>query len=171
MLRLTPTRLAVGIKSFSTASRVCNSSPIFDPSQLNPLSNSGSKNANDGKLQLNIPKSANATGQQQQQQQQQQRFSASFMLSPKEDALGSRLTGVRAGRTVDVFNNDTAAAFRQLNSIAFANKIAQDRRNQRYHLKAGKARELRRSQKHRRDFMKGFKRLIEIVKDAKRKGY
>lgn len=94
-----------------------------------------------------------------------------YSHKPKDDALSSRLTGVVAGRTVNVFNNDTSNAFRQLNAIMFANNIAQDKRAQRFYMKPGKVAEMKRSQKHRRDFMKGFKRLIEIVKDAKRKGY
>ncbi|SCU97638.1 LADA_0H07316g1_1 [Lachancea dasiensis] len=148
-------------RAFSSSFRLSNSasSPIFDPSQLNPLSNARKTSETSAKLQLNIPASG------------QRLTAASFVASPKEDALTSRLTGVRAGRTVDVYNGDTAGAFRQLNSVVFANRIAQDKRNQRFHVKRGKAKEMRASQKHRREFMKGFKRLIEVVKDAKRKGY
>ncbi|SCV01491.1 LANO_0F12024g1_1 [Lachancea nothofagi CBS 11611] len=145
----------------STSMKLLNSSssPIFDPTQLNPLSNTKKSSGSSSKLQINISAP-------------EQRFAAaSFIASPKEDALTSRLTGVRAGRTVDVYNGDTAGAFRQLNSVVFANRIAHDKRNQRYHVKRGKAKEMRSSQRHRREFMKGFKRLIEVVKDAKRKGY
>lgn len=90
--------------------------------------------------------------------------------SIRDQALGSKF-GVKPGRTVTVFNNDTATACKRLNSVVFANQIAMDRRSQRFHMKPGKKAELKRSQRHRRDFMKGFKRLMDIVKDAKRKGY
>lgn len=93
------------------------------------------------------------------------------MQSPREDAVNSRLTGIQAGRTVDVFSGNTLAAFQRLDSIVRSNGIARDKRQQRFYLKPGKAREMRRSQKHRRDFMKSFKHMIEVVKDAKRKGY
>ncbi|SCU95333.1 LAME_0F11738g1_1 [Lachancea meyersii CBS 8951] len=149
-------------RAFSASFKVLSStsSPLFDPTQLNPLSNGKKNSATSARLQINTP----APGQQ--------RYAAvSFVASPKEDALTSRLTGIRAGRTVDVFNGDTAGAFRQLNSVVFANRIAHDKRNQRFHIKRGKAKEMRSSQRHRREFMKGFKRLIEVVKDAKRKGY
>ncbi|SCU83685.1 LAFA_0D05006g1_1 [Lachancea sp. 'fantastica'] len=151
-------------RAFSAGLQLLNStsSPLFDPTQLNPLSNGKKDSQSSARLRVNTA----APGQQQQ------RYAAvSFVASPKEDALTSRLTGIRAGRTVDVFNGDTAGAFRQLNSVVFANRIAQDKRNQRFHIKRGKVKEMRSSQRHRREFMKGFKRLIEVVKDAKRKGY
>lgn len=93
------------------------------------------------------------------------------MLSPREDAFGSKLTGIKAGRTVAVYNGNTMQAFFRLQALVKSNHIALEKRKQRFYLKPGKVRELRKSQKHRRDFMKGFKRLISVVKDAKRKGY
>ncbi|CAR22047.1 mitochondrial 37S ribosomal protein bS21m [Lachancea thermotolerans CBS 6340] len=170
MLSSRGVRLSQSVRTISSSLRLLNSSnsPIFDPSQLNPLSNTKVGTGASSKLQFEIPSPQNSSAPQDQGQ----RFAAaSFIASPKEDALTSRLTGVRAGRTVDVYNGDTAGAFRQLNSVVFSNRIAQDRRNQRFHLKRGKAKEIRSSQRHRREFMKGFKRLIEVVKDAKRKGY
>lgn len=89
----------------------------------------------------------------------------------REEAASLKNFNIKTGRTVDVNNSDTNSACRRLGSIVFANQIAIDRRNQRFHMKPGKRAELKRSQRHRRDFMKGFKRLIDVVKDAKRKGY
>lgn len=132
---------------------------------LNPLSAKGSSAKND-----ELSQSLNHIHSVKSEKPNSLEFTENAH-KPKDDALSSRLTGVVAGRTVNVFNNDTANAFRQLNSIMFANNIAQDKRSQRFHMKPGKVAEMKRSQKHRRDFMKGFKRLIEIVKDAKRKGY
>ncbi|AQZ14827.1 MRP21 (YBL090W) [Zygosaccharomyces parabailii] len=136
--------------------------PIFDPSQLNPLRFDNSRSKSQKPLLDLKPKNT---------QDRSRSRVAAFDLQPKDDALSSRLTGVVAGRTVDVYNNDTAAACRQLNSLMFANKIPQDKRAQRFYMKPGKVAENKRSQRHRKDFMKGFKRLIEVVKDAKRKGY
>ncbi|GAV52177.1 hypothetical protein ZYGR_0AG01680 [Zygosaccharomyces rouxii] len=138
--------------------------PIFDPSQLNPIRIKDS-NAKSQEPLLNLrPKGF-------QDKSSSQSRVAAFDLQPKDDALSSRLTGVPAGRTVDVYNNDTASACRQLNSVMLANKIPQMKKAQRFYLKPGKVAEIKRSQRHRKDFMKGFKRLIEVVKDAKRKGY
>lgn len=94
-------------------------------------------------------------------------------LQLREEALDSTATvrGVQAGRTVVVHNGDTSTALRRLTRKLVSNGVPMDRRNQRFHMKPGKVAELKRSQRHRRDFKKGFKRLIEIVKDAKRKGY
>ncbi|CCF60555.1 hypothetical protein KAFR_0K02010 [Kazachstania africana CBS 2517] len=89
----------------------------------------------------------------------------------RERVSSFRNFGVKTGRTVEVFNSDTATACRRLNTIMNGNQIAQDRRKQRFYMKPGKKAELKRAERHRRDFMKGFKQLIDIVKDAKRKGY
>lgn len=89
----------------------------------------------------------------------------------REEAAALRKFSIMSGRTATVNNCDTATACRRLSSLLFANEIAIDRRKQRFHMKPGKKAELKRSQRHRKDFMKGFKRLMEVVKDAKRKGY
>lgn len=88
----------------------------------------------------------------------------------RETALSTKF-GPLAGRTVDVINGDTATAFRRLDLILSSNQVWKDRRDQRFYMKPGKKKELKRSQHHRKRFMKGFKRLMDIVKDAKRKGY
>ncbi|SMN18232.1 similar to Saccharomyces cerevisiae YBL090W MRP21 Mitochondrial ribosomal protein of the small subunit [Maudiozyma saulgeensis] len=89
----------------------------------------------------------------------------------REEAASLKNFSIKTGRTVLVNNSDTASACRRLNGLVFANQIAIDRRKQRFHMKPGKKAEMKRSQRHRKDFMKGFKRLMEVVKDAKRKGY
>ncbi|CAL9730946.1 small ribosomal subunit protein bS21m [Monosporozyma unispora] len=88
----------------------------------------------------------------------------------RETALSTKF-GPLAGRTVDVINGDTATAFRRLDSIISSNQVWKDRRDQRFHMKPGKKKELKRSTHHRKIFMKGFKRLMDVVKDANRKGY
>ncbi|EDO18033.1 hypothetical protein Kpol_1045p18 [Vanderwaltozyma polyspora DSM 70294] len=139
-----------------------NSTPIFDHTQLNPISKN-SKKTNSlqmmGSTTSTETDSSTTTG------------GFKYAFNPREDAMDSKLTGVLAGRTVDVYNNDIASAFRQLSSKLTANNIAVDRRTQRFYMKPGKVAELKKSQRHRREFMMGFKRLMDIVKDAKRKGY
>lgn len=156
------------IRLFGLSCKLHQEFPTFDHSLLNPLSN---KKHTSKSNQLSQSLNHDHIQKNKSNTQNNIRAFAEFAHNPRDDALSSRLTGVTAGRTVDVYNNDSASAFRQLNSIMFANKIPQDSRNQRFYMKPGKVAELKRSQKHRRDFMKGFKRLIEIVKDAKRKGY
>ena len=126
MLRSRLFTISQNARTISTSLRLLNnsSSPIFDPSQLNPLSNAKGNASSSSKLEINIPKPSGP--QSSRPLQEQRNAAASFIASPKEDALTSRLTGVRAGRTVDVYNGDTAGAFRQLNSVVFANRIAQD---------------------------------------------
>ncbi|GCE97172.1 hypothetical protein ZYGM_004235 [Zygosaccharomyces mellis] len=163
LFRLNRRGPSTAFRSFHFSSRRLQD-PIFDPSQLNPIRIKDSNSKNQEPL-LNLrPKGF-------QEKNLSQSRVAAFDLQPKDDALSSRLTGVAAGRTVDVYNNDTASACRQLNSVMFANRIPQMKKAQRFYLKPGKVAEIKRSQRHRKDFMKGFKRLIEIIKDAKRKGY
>ena len=76
-----------------------------------------------------------------------------------------------SGQSIIVNKNNPAESFKRLNRIMFENNIPGDKRSQRFYMKPGKVAELKRSQRHRKEFMMGFKRLIEIVKDAKRKGY
>ncbi|AMD20466.1 HDL278Cp [Eremothecium sinecaudum] len=145
-------------RSFSTTIKAAQDSrPLFDSSLFKAISN---KAANP--TAISNENSSSAPGG---------KVDLLSMLSPRDDALGSKLTGPMAGRTVAVFNGNTMRAFQRLNSIIRSNEIAEEKRQQRFYLKPGKAKEQQRSQKHRKEFMKGFKSLIEVVKDAKRKGY
>ncbi|AAS54207.2 AGL284Cp [Eremothecium gossypii ATCC 10895] len=144
MLRLLAPR-PLTARPFSSALRALQQ-PAFDPTLLDAASAVGAR-AGDPALH------------------------AASMLSPREDAFRSRLTGVRAGRTVSVFNGNTSQALQRQNMLLRSARIAQDRREQRFYLKPGKVKEQQRSRKHRREFMRAFKGLIEVVKDAKRKGY
>ncbi|CAI4037161.1 hypothetical protein SMKI_02G0240 [Saccharomyces mikatae IFO 1815] len=76
-----------------------------------------------------------------------------------------------SGKSIIMNKNNPAESFKRLNRIMFENNIPGDKRSQRFYMKPGKVAELKRSQRHRKEFMMGFKRLIDIVKDAKRKGY
>jgi len=90
---------------------------------------------------------------------------------PKDVANQLRITGPRAGKIIKVVNNDINGAFNALNGVVRSNNIRQDKRAQQFYIKPGKQRELKAIQRNKREFMKGFKRLMNIVKDASRKGY
>ncbi|CCD22304.1 mitochondrial 37S ribosomal protein bS21m NDAI_0A01460 [Naumovozyma dairenensis CBS 421] len=92
-------------------------------------------------------------------------------LNPREAAMGSKLIDTYAGRVIDVRNGNTIAGMRSLNSLIFSNEINKDRRKQQFYMKPGKAAELKKSLRHRKVFMLAFKRMMDVVKDAKRKGY
>lgn len=178
LMKLSKVKYTIAVRNFFTSAKLLQQQPpVFDPSYLNPLtqnsfnndknkfqkSNYGNKQGSLSNLKLNFDSKVTDASDRT--------FDPNLMLSPKEDSLGSKLTGITAGRSVSVFNGNTMLAFQRLNSIIRSNQISRDKRNQRFYLKPGKAKEMRRSQKHRREFMKGFKRLIDVVKDAKRKGY
>ncbi|EJS44609.1 mrp21p [Saccharomyces arboricola H-6] len=96
------------------------------------------------------------------------------LLSEAEIARGSVENAqmrFNSGKSIIMNKNNPAESFKRLNRIMFENNIPGDKRSQRFYMKPGKVAELKRSQRHRKEFMMGFKRLIEIVKDAKRKGY
>ncbi|CCE65200.1 hypothetical protein TPHA_0K00660 [Tetrapisispora phaffii CBS 4417] len=148
-------------RAFSRTVKVASSQPIFDPLQLNPIRSGGTSNINSSLKDLN---DAN-------KKRKQELLKSSFQLQPKDDALSARMVGVQAGRTVDIFNGNTQNGLRQLSSLVYTNNIPQDRKDQMFYKKPGKVAERKRSLRHRKEFKKGFQRLIEIVKDAKRKGY
>ncbi|AET40982.1 mitochondrial 37S ribosomal protein bS21m Ecym_7132 [Eremothecium cymbalariae DBVPG len=154
---------ALWYRSFSACVRATEKHPVFNSKLLNPIHDRISSDTN------NISKPNESI--LNQSFRPNNIFDINTMLSPREDALSSKLTGIQAGRSVSVFNGNTMQALGRLNAVVKSNQIPRDKANQRFYLKPGKAREIRRSQKHRKDFMQGFKRLIEVVKDAKRKGY
>lgn len=90
---------------------------------------------------------------------------------PKDVAAQLRITGPKAGKMVKVINNDIDAAFRALRGIVNANNIRGDKAAQRFYIKPGKRRELKTINKNKRVFMQGFRRMMEVVKDASRRGY
>lgn len=90
---------------------------------------------------------------------------------PKDVAAQLRITGPRAGRMVRVINNDVDSAFRTLRGIVTANNIKGDKADQRFYIKPGKKQELKTINKNKRVFMQGFRRMMEVVKDASRRGY
>lgn len=77
--------------------------------------------------------------------------------------------GPTAGRSVLV-TTDLAQAFMRLKSIISQNKVRQDFHSQRFHERPGLKRKRLRSERHRRRFKEGFKRMVSIVMDMKKKG-
>ncbi|GMM35901.1 mitochondrial 37S ribosomal protein [Saccharomycopsis crataegensis] len=73
---------------------------------------------------------------------------------------------------VNVRNSNTLVSdFKKLEGIVGRNQIAQDKRDQRFYVRPGRKRRLDRSRRHRKLFKAGFKNLLGMVKDARRKGY
>ncbi|KAF8253181.1 hypothetical protein K440DRAFT_627440 [Wilcoxina mikolae CBS 423.85] len=77
--------------------------------------------------------------------------------------------GPTAGRSVLV-TTDLAQAFMRLKSIISQNKVRQDFHIQKFHERPGLKRKRLRSERHRRRFKEGFKRMVSIVMDMKKKG-
>lgn len=134
----------------------------------------GNDNANKQGLKINLKSfDSGNSSTQTNEAGMKERLDKALLLENseiREVALSTKF-GPLAGRTVDVINGDTATAFRRLDSIISSNQVWKDRREQRFHMKPGKKKELKRSTHHRKVFLKGFKRLMDVVKDANRKGY
>ncbi|OLL21945.1 37S ribosomal protein mrp21, mitochondrial [Neolecta irregularis DAH-3] len=78
--------------------------------------------------------------------------------------------GPYAGRSVAIDRGDLSFAFRKLHHILKNNNVRQQFRRQKYYEKPSvKAKRLR-SERHRKMFKEGVKRLVNIVRDMKRKG-
>ncbi|ONH68890.1 hypothetical protein BON22_1607 [Cyberlindnera fabianii] len=92
-------------------------------------------------------------------------------VEPKEVAKNIPITGPIAGRMVKVDNGDVDRAFRHLKNVVNANNIRFDKQQQRFYKKPGKALEEKRIRRKKRMFDEGIRRLMNIVKDAKRRGY
>lgn len=90
---------------------------------------------------------------------------------PRNVASNSPLTGVVAGRTIEVKDGNIYAAMSRLNGVIRSNKIPQMSRDQRFYTKPGKVKAQKKSERKKERFMEGFKDLMRTVKEAKRKGY
>jgi ribosomal protein S21 len=77
--------------------------------------------------------------------------------------------GPTAGRSV-VVQTDVAQAFMRLKSILSQNRVKQDFFLQKFHERPGKKRKRLRSERHRKRFKEGFRRMIAVVMDMKKKG-
>ncbi|KAL7276295.1 hypothetical protein RUND412_000709 [Rhizina undulata] len=77
--------------------------------------------------------------------------------------------GPSAGRSVAV-TGDLAQAFTRLRYIVTSNNVKYDERRQKFHERPGMKRKRLRSERHRKRFKAGFKRMIKVVLEMKKKG-
>ena len=77
--------------------------------------------------------------------------------------------GPAAGRSVLV-NGDVAQAFMKLRTIIAQNKVRSDFAAQKFHEAPSVKRKRLASLRHRRRFKEGFKRMVAVVMDMKKKG-
>lgn len=92
--------------------------------------------------------------------------------SPNAPPLGAKptpRTGPSAGRTVSVIT-DLPQALSRLRGILTANNVKVDQLRQRFHERPGKKKNRLKSLRHRKRFKAGFKRLVTIAMEMKRKG-
>lgn len=81
------------------------------------------------------------------------------------------ITGPISGRMTRVTGGNIDGAFRSLRYIVSSNSIRTDKNAQRFYKKPGKVAEEKTMRRKRKMFDAGIRRLIDIVKDAKRRGY
>ncbi|KAI5777782.1 hypothetical protein EDC01DRAFT_676985 [Geopyxis carbonaria] len=77
--------------------------------------------------------------------------------------------GPTAGRSVPV-TVDLRQAFMRLRSVISQNRVRQDFQKQRFHETAGNKRKRLRSERHRRRFKEGFKRMVNVAMQMKKMG-
>lgn len=73
-----------------------------------------------------------------------------------------------SGRTRPVVNGDISAAFRSLNQTLKVNNVAKDYRTQKFHEKPSNKRVRLARERHRRRFLSGVKRLVNLVKEQRK---
>lgn len=169
LLRASQPLLFSSTRTFTSASTLLQSPFPFGDSAGDVLRSFPNSKKGGNNIGLNVP--FNNAKQGEKLQNTAKDSSNILPEQIREEAASLMNYSTRSGRTITVNNGDTATACRRLGTLVFANQIAIDRRKQRFHMKPGKKAEQKRSMRHRKDFMKGFKRLMEVVKDAKRKGY
>ena len=91
--------------------------------------------------------------------------------SPKAYARTVAIKGPIAGRIVSVPQGNIDSAFRSLKYLVNSNNIRLDKNAQRFYKKPSKVLEEKRMRRKNKLFDQGIRRLVDIVKDAKRRGY
>lgn len=93
---------------------------------------------------------------------------------PYPDALPRRTVApsgpfsTYAGRTRPVVNGDLGPAFRQLNNTLRNNNVAKDYRTQKFYEKPSNKRVRLNRERHRKRFLSGVKRLVNLVKEQRK---
>ncbi|ODV63893.1 mitochondrial 37S ribosomal protein bS21m ASCRUDRAFT_67950 [Ascoidea rubescens DSM 1968] len=99
-------------------------------------------------------------------------LSASDMTSIQNDAAKFPMFGPIAGRTVRLTRaGDVGSAYSKLNSILRLSNIRELSRNQKVHYTRGETKRLDRSKRHRKLFKENFRKMINTVNTAVRRGY
>jgi small subunit ribosomal protein MRP21 len=92
-------------------------------------------------------------------------------MNPKDVAKHIPITGPIAGRMVAVNPGNIDGAFRNLKFLVNSNNVKTDKNAQRFYKKPGKVLEEKAIRRKKKLFDAGVRRLIDIVKEAKRRGY
>ncbi|CAI1801663.1 hypothetical protein SEUBUCD646_0B00360 [Saccharomyces eubayanus] len=163
-------------RNFTTAGFLRQQNSDIDRIILNPIKLAQGNKNNDGQASKLNSNSADILSMEIpiDMMQSAGRINRRELLSEAEIARGSVENAqmrFNSGKSIIVNKNNPAESFKRLNRVMFENNIPGDKKSQRFYMKPGKVAELKKSQRHRKEFMMGFKRLIDIVKDAKRKGY
>ncbi|QWW22193.1 hypothetical protein CA7LBN_000939 [Candidozyma auris] len=90
---------------------------------------------------------------------------------PRDVAKELNVTGVAAGRTVDVKYGNVSAALSQLTKLVRVEKIPQMKQQQKRHLRPALLHDLKHRQWWRSNFSLRFSNLLTEILDAKRRGY
>ncbi|KAH3672148.1 hypothetical protein WICPIJ_010117 [Wickerhamomyces pijperi] len=90
---------------------------------------------------------------------------------PRVKGLELPLTGPIAGRMVKIHNFDLNTAFKKLRGVISANNIKGEKMAQRFYKKPGKVLEEKQIRRKKRVFNEGVRRLMQVVVEAKRRGY
>ncbi|CCH61684.1 hypothetical protein TBLA_0F01410 [Henningerozyma blattae CBS 6284] len=149
------------------------------PSNINPLGSTTpvSSLLSNTSIPTPLTPPPSSTSKDKSQTDRQAHFQ--LLQTARSDALGAKLSGPMAGRTLDLPQNTSinstgssvGPALARLGSLLRSNNIIRDFRDQQTHIKPGKKRELRRQRTHRARFMVAFQKMLTLVNDAKRRGY
>lgn len=95
----------------------------------------------------------------------------STKINPRDVAKKIRVTGVLAGRTVDMIPGVVSYGIHSIRVLSKANKIRYLQSIQRRYIRPAKYRKQKKREWWRRRFQEGFKDLLAKVIDARRRGY
>ncbi|CCG84155.1 protein of unknown function [Taphrina deformans PYCC 5710] len=93
---------------------------------------------------------------------------AAFLSNIRRPVAASGPFSTYAGRTKEVKNGDISAAFRALNSTLRNNSVARDYRTQKFYEKPSNKRVRLNRERHRKRFLSGVKRLVNLVKEQRK---
>lgn len=95
-------------------------------------------------------------------------LSGQVLNMPRKPVDPSGPFSTYAGRTKAVENGDLTAAFRSLNSTLRNNSVAREYRTQKFYEKPSNKRVRLNRERHRKRFLSGVKRLVNLVKEQRK---